>query len=114
MPNPRPWILRIILGALLAFGGVAAEGAAPRQLWEEVSAERVEPQQSAEENGVDLTVRDGVVYLTVTRQTVVEVFTILGQPVGRQTLRPGIYRLHLTTRGIYVLRAGGMTRRITL
>lgn len=115
MPKFRPTILRIAIAAILTLTSAAAEAAPTTQLWEEVTGERVDSaQQTPDDNGLELTVRDGIVYLSVARATTVELFTILGQPVGRQSLRPGIYRLRLTTRGIYVLRAGGVTRRITL
>jgi len=101
------------IAAAMILSGVTAVAASGPQLWEEVAADRNDIATS-DESGLELTVRDGIVHLTLSRSMTVEVFTILGQPVGRQSLRPGIYRLRLSSRGIYILRAGGITRRITI
>ncbi|MDE6041077.1 MAG: T9SS type A sorting domain-containing protein, partial [Muribaculaceae bacterium] len=44
----------------------------------------------------------------------VEVYTILGQLVTRRKLPAGTTRLQLSQRGIYILKSGGMTRRVNL
>lgn len=58
------------------------------------------------------TVSEGYVYVVVRQRMQVKIFTILGQPVVQQTLQPGIYRYKLSSRGIYLLKAGSSTKRI--
>lgn len=112
---------RHVAAILLAAASLATAAAPPARLWEDVSAgsrdvaASVAASQGADDSQqVELTVKDGNVYLSLTRTTVVEVFTILGQPVSRETLKAGIHRLRLKSRGIYILRAGQVTRRITV
>lgn len=63
---------------------------------------------------IDVTVRDGHVYVSTNRPVAVKVFTILGQPVATRTLQAGTVRLRLPLRGIYILKAGETTRRINI
>lgn len=107
-------LIHIALLAATLLAAVPAAGAAPAGLWEEIDRERTENVTLTDDSPLELTVREGVVHLHLGRPMTVEVFTILGQPVGRQHLRPGVYRLRLASRGIYILRAGGITRRITV
>ena len=107
-------ILLVVVTALTATGLPAAP-----QVWEEVNAEvavRSGLAQGAAEggDGVELVSRDGALFLVLQRPMTVEVFTILGQPVSRATLKAGVHRLRLTSRGIYILRAGSVTRRVTI
>lgn len=112
---------KLFIAAALAATALTSAGtpAAP-QLWEEVAAETAvrsglapQPSQAGDSgDGVELIFRDGIVYLIVARALPVEVFTILGQPVSRETLKAGVHRLKLRSRGIYILRAGSITRRI--
>lgn len=53
-------------------------------------------------------------YLTVQRTSTVKVFTLLGQLVSQETLRPGMHKLVLRTKGIYIIRVGSWARRITV
>ena len=59
-------------------------------------------------------VREGYVYVTVSRRTQVKLFTILGQTVSQTELPAGTSRLRVGARGIYILKAGDTTVRITL
>ena len=59
-------------------------------------------------------VREGYVYVTVSRRTPVKLFTILGQTVSQTELPAGTSRLRVGARGIYILKAGDTTVRITL
>lgn len=84
--------------------------------WEEV--DRVPP-QSAEmrgdfDDGLIVTVHDGYVYCVVRQKINIKMFTILGQLIVQETLQPGSYRFKLNNRGIYLLKAGTATRRVTV
>ena len=52
--------------------------------------------------------------ITVDRPTTVKVFSILGQLITQKQIAAGKVRLHMDTRGIFILKAGGATRRINL
>lgn len=82
---------------------------APALKWETVD-------QSAPYTGEDVAVRvhDGYLYVTLASATRVKLFTILGQPVVDTTLGAGTSRLKLSSRGIYILKAGTVTKRITI
>lgn len=59
-------------------------------------------------------VKDGYIYISAQRPVTVKIFSILGQQISQESVPAGTYRLHLASRGIYILRAGTLTRRITL
>lgn len=62
----------------------------------------------------DVTVHDGRIYITVTEPLKIEVYTILGQIVTSRTIKPGVVRLTLGSRGIYLIKGAGSTRRVNL
>lgn len=117
-------MLRNLISLAAAAAITTAAGAStqpqPSKMWEEVTVtdrRDLQPQAASsttDEQGPEIIVRDHNIYLSVPRQMAVEIFTILGQPVSRETLRAGIHRLKFRSRGIYILRAGGVTRRITI
>lgn len=99
-----------IIASLASYAGES-------QLWEDASR----PNESREQirDGIDgeeieITVRDGWVYVTTPKPVTVKIFTILGQLITSETIRPGTKRIHISSRGIYILRAGTVTRRITI
>lgn len=95
---------------------VTAAGAATR-VWEEVDrlpvAAETELTDSGATDEVSTFVADGYIYVAVRQRISVKVFTILGQLVVQDTLSTGIYRFKLPSRGIYLLKAGSVTRRVT-
>lgn len=62
----------------------------------------------------DVSVREGIVIITVERPVTVKVFSILGQLITQKQLQPGTHRLTLGTKGIYILKASDLTKRINL
>lgn len=94
---------------------VAADvAAAPTRNWERVSSAVTEVAEADSMEAVDVRVSDGYVYICVLQPTPVKVFTILGQLVTKQNLEAGVWRLPLSARGIYILKVGSQTRRITI
>lgn len=89
--------------------------AAPRATWEEVTspAPTVVNNFDAEAD-VSVTVSDGFIYISSEKPVTVKIFSILGQLISQENLKPGMHRIKLDSRGIYILRAGSTTRRITL
>ena len=99
---------------MLAVSSVVMAGNA--RVWEEVdrmpAAVAVNTSDSINDD-VAMTVADGYIYVSVRERINVKVFTILGQLVVQDTLAPGNYRFKLPSRGIFLLKAGGVTRRVT-
>lgn len=96
------------MAGALCVADVAARPAAP--LWEYVGA----PAGTDENDRLEATVRDGYIYITVARTTQVRIYSILGQLVAQQTVHAGTVRVKLPARGVYILKAGAVTRRITV
>lgn len=103
-------ILVVAAAALLASSAATAlppSQQSPR--WEQV--ESIDAEMTDE---VTVNVRDNCVYVTVSRPTTVKLFTILGQPISQVSLQPGTSRFRVGARGIYILKIGSVTRRITI
>lgn len=83
--------------------------------WEELPARQpVERELPAQQEAVEVTVRDGAVYITASQPVKVEVFSILGQLITTRRISEGTVRLTLRQRGVYILKAGSVTKRINL
>ncbi len=106
----RRLILSICLLTITSLASFAAN------TWEAVDRLPGTPveQRVDTEDDVYTTVADGYVYVVVRQRVPVKIFTILGQLVIQDNLQPGIYRYKLPTRGIYLLKAGSATRRVTV
>lgn len=94
---------------------VRTQAAARAPLWEVVTV--TEPDALSTDSNApafEVVLRDGYIYITAPAEVTVEVFTILGQPVTRRTIKPGTVRLSLGSRGIYILKGAGTTRRVNL
>lgn len=106
-----PAALALLLAATAPLAAAAAEPAQPHwEVVETLPADIVELQNER----VDVLVRDGVIYLALPRPTQVKLFTILGQPVAQDRLPAGTSRLRPPGRGIYILKAGSYTCRVTI
>lgn len=108
---------RILIILSIFIAATLASYAGESRPWEDASR----PNESREQirDGIDgeeieITVRDGWVYVTTQKPVTVKIFTILGQLITSETIRPGTKRIHISSRGIYILRAGTVTRRITI
>ena len=83
--------------------------------WERISqSPATEAVEGANADQYDVRIVDGAVVLTLNRKITVKLFTILGQLVAEQQLEGGVWRMPLTVRGIYILKIGDTTRRITI
>ncbi len=63
---------------------------------------------------VEVTVNDGTVYLYTATEMTVKIFTILGQQITVKKLTPGLWSFKLNARGIYILKAGTVTKRLSV
>jgi len=71
-------------------------------------------EQMSQQEDVAVAVVDGYVYVTLRQRTNLGLFTILGQPLARGEYQPGSYRFRIARRGIYLLKAGPVIRRLTI
>lgn len=99
---------------IIVLSALAATGATPR--WESVDAPpRIAASVQRPGDGtVDVAVNDGYVYIASPRQVQVKVFTILGQLISQETIPVGCHRLRISARGVYILKIGESTIRITI
>ena len=92
-----------------------AAAAAPAPVWEDVSAPVPAVTQSLVSDGeTEIAIHEGYIYIRTERTVSVKLFSILGQLISQETVKPGLHRIKLNTRGIYILQVGSATRRITL
>ena len=63
---------------------------------------------------IEVTSKEGNIYIRTPRQVKVTVYTILGQIVTERTLNPGISELKIGTRGIYLVKIEDKTRKVAL
>lgn len=102
-------LLRCTVAGILALGCVCPQKVCPG-VWE--FHEQVT--QDSDVDPVAIERRGNTVFLTLQRTSTVKVFTLLGQLVSQEVLRPGTHRLALRTKGIYIIRVGSWARRITI
>jgi len=106
---------RLLAILIVALAGMATAIAAGVPTWEEVTAPMPAVVQSMEMEGeTEIVVRDGYIYLWCEKPVTVKLFSILGQQISQETVKPGLHRMRIASRGIYILRAGTTTRRITI
>ncbi|MCM1521627.1 MAG: hypothetical protein NC039_03115 [Muribaculaceae bacterium] len=108
--------MRQLLAIMLLMAAVAAGSGAPPR-WEGVNVPppgvtAVEP--GREQGQIDVSVRDGYIYVRTYTKETVKVFTILGQLISSETLPAGTHRLRMTAKGIFILKTETATRRVTL
>lgn len=94
---------------------LAASGAplSAQKNWEEMErAEIVSERVDGEV--LDIQVKDGYVYVTTSRPVTVKIFSILGQLISQKTIPAGTSRTYISSRGIYILKVGSVTKRVTI
>lgn len=102
-----------ILFTALMLTALAALATGPA--WEEVTSPPSGIVQSMDtDSSTEILVRDGYIYIWSQRPVTVKLFSILGQQIHQETVPAGLHRLRLGSKGIFILRAGSLTRRITL
>ena len=62
----------------------------------------------------EVNVKNGYIYVSTSRPATIQIYSILGQLVMQQSVPSGTTRLKAPTRGIYILKAGARTMRITI
>lgn len=105
--------LLIFFAVVAAMPAATPVSAAKAPVWELVRLDDTVTDADERET-IETTTRDGVLYITVTHPVKVEIYSILGQLITSRQLKPGTVRLTLNQRGVYILKAGSVTRRINL
>lgn len=105
---------RLIHMILMLATFYVAQAAAPK--WEEVNnpPQEVTAELTDTESTGHATVKDGYVYIYSPEPVTVKIFTILGQLISSEKIPSGTHRLKINSRGIYILKLGSITRRITI
>lgn len=102
-------MLALLAGVLIAVAATAAP------IWEEVTSPQPAVVQLFEMEGpTEVAVKDGYIYIWSQKPVGVKLFSILGQQIHSETVPAGIHRLRLNTKGIFILKAGTLTKRVTL
>lgn len=91
----------------------APAGRAASFSWTETDREGT-PLERYDGDGLDVAVKDRVIYISTDKTVDIKVFTILGQLISSTTVGPGVHMMKVESRGIYILKAGSVTRRITI
>ena len=63
---------------------------------------------------IEVSSKDGSIYIRTPRKVQVIVYTILGQIVTDRTINPGLSELKIGVRGIYLVKIEGQTQKIAL
>jgi hypothetical protein len=112
----RRFLSIIILLTTVAVAAIAAGQGRP--VWEPVNSEAaasaIASAKAADSDNFESEVINGALYIYAPRRINIKVFTILGQPISQETLEPGIWKLNIPKRGIYILKIGSQTRRVTI
>ena len=104
-------LIRYILIFALLFCSLPCPASGPK--WETVqTVSASSPATSADK--VEVEVRDGSIYLSTPKPQTVKVLSIVGQLISEQQVPAGVSRLRLTARGIYILKVGEKTFRVTI
>ena len=65
-------------------------------------------------DGIEIYCSNGTITIVTPKRITVRVYTILGQVVSQATLQPGASELHLSSRGIYLVRIGNITQKVAI
>ena len=104
-------IRKFITALTIAVAAFTATASTPT--WEEQKQENTQLER-VENEPIDITTRDGYIYISTPRPVTVKIFSILGQLISQEKIQAGTFRLRIANRGIYILKAGAITRRITI
>lgn len=105
----------ILLALMLGCGAAPqtlAQTADDRTMWTLDGEERENGRDQTRE--IEISSKEGNIYIRTPRQVQVTVYTILGQIVTERTLNPGVSELKIGTRGIYLVKIEGKTQKVAL
>ena len=82
-----------------------------KEIWKIDDNRQNEPVKEAP---IEVSSKDGSIYIRTPRKVQVVVYTILGQIVTDRTINPGLSELKIGVRGIYLVKIEGQTQKIAL
>lgn len=102
----------IAIMSLCCLSMAAAESAT----WEQTDAvpRTVAMERLDTETNTAIATAGEYIYIETARPIEIKLFTILGQLIGRRQLEPGIHRIRIASRGIYLIKVGSVTRRVVI
>ena len=106
-------VKRVIVSLLIAFA-VTTTVIANNRSWQETKPTEPTAIERTDSEQIEVYTRDGYIYITTTRPVTVKIFSILGQLISSEKIAAGTHRCRIDSRGIYILKAGPITRRITI
>ncbi len=106
----KKWLAILLTVAML--GAVSPASAAAPQ-WEAVQLASTGAPAS-DQDKIEVMVRDGYIYVYTPHAVEVKVMSIVGQLISEKNLPAGVSRLRISARGIYILKAGDITLRVTV
>ena len=95
----------------LVFSGFVLPTTMEKEIWKIDDNRQNEPVQEAP---IEVSSKDGSIYIRTPRKVQVVVYTILGQIVTDRTINPGLSELKIGVRGIYLVKIEGQTQKIAL
>ena len=101
----------IAIALIVASAAAVPVAAAPVRVWENIELVAADNDNPVR---LEAKVKDGYVYITLSRRAQVKIFTILGQTVSQAEWPAGTSRLRIDGRGSYILKAGDTTMRIPI
>lgn len=69
---------------------------------------------SDEVERLEVMVKGGYIYITTSRTVTIQLYSILGQLLNQQVIPSGTTRIKAPSRGVFILKAGTITRRVTV
>lgn len=106
----------ILLLAAACAPAATAQNDSKSPVWEQIDT--ADSSENRDElpahDNVEISCRKGMIYISVSKPVKIEIYSILGQLITSKQVKPGIIRLTLNKRGVYILKAGSTTRRINL
>ena len=105
------YLRKYMVAALMAMSAATAMPASPA--WGNRFRGILQPEQ-ADGDTIDVNVQDRHIYITVRRPQQVSVLSILGQMISPDNITTGHIPPAYRIRGIYILKIGTTTRRVTV
>ncbi len=91
---------------------LAASGAESTRQWERM--QEVSASELVDADVISVQQRDGYIYVSNSRTVEVKVFSIVGRLISQAELKPGISRLKMNTKGLYIVKIGEKTLKIAV
>lgn len=63
---------------------------------------------------IDIAIKNGYIYITTRQPLTLRIYSILGQLISQHNITVGTTRIKAPTRGVYIMQAGTVTRRLTI